>query len=633
MVKILDEVIKQLPSNIKISEACFEGANIVLYTKSEDFFLDNQGVIKGIVDNIKKRVELRIDPSMCMDLELAKGVIEKLVSKDAGNISIIFDPQRSVVMIEAERPGMVIGKNGEILKEIKRKTLWVPIVKRIPPIRSPLLENIRQVLYENSDYRRKFLHKVGKRIYDGWIRGKKDEWVRISFLGAAREVGRSCYLLQTPESRVLLDCGINVAATKKDEMFPKLEAPEFDLTQLDAVIVSHAHLDHVGAVPYLFKYGYKGPVYLTAPTRDISALLCLDYIGISHKEGKDGIYSASDVKEMMKHCIWLDFEEVTDITPDIRLTFYNSGHNLGSSLVHLHIGNGLHNFLYSGDFNYEVSNLLSSAYTKFPRLETVMMEATYGTQSINVPSRRESEEQLVSIINEIVERKGKILMPVLGVGRSQEVMLIIERNMREGKIPTMPVYIQGMLWDVTALHTAYPDFFNAKVRKSIFQRDHNPFLSEIFKKVGSQKEMKEVIEGKGPYIIMATSGMLTGGASLEYFKAFAENKNNAVVLTSYQGTGSLGRKLEEGEKEIVFSDGKKQEIVNVLLRVYTIQGLSGHSNYKQLISWVYRLDPKPKRVIVVHGEQSRCLELASSIYQLNKIETVAPRLLDCLRLK
>src|SRR3989344_3144459 len=210
MVKILDEVIKQLPSNIKISEACFEGANIVLYTKSEDFFLDNQGVIKGIVDNIKKRVELRIDPSMCMDLELAKGVIEKLVSKDAGNISIIFDPQRSVVMIEAERPGMVIGKNGEILKEIKRKTLWVPIVKRIPPIRSPLLENIRQVLYENSDYRRKFLHKVGKRIYDGWIRGKKDEWVRISFLGAAREVGRSCYLLQTPESRVLLDCGINV---------------------------------------------------------------------------------------------------------------------------------------------------------------------------------------------------------------------------------------------------------------------------------------------------------------------------------------------------------------------------------------------------------------------------------------
>lgn len=625
---------KQLPQNIKITEACFEGANIVLYTKSEDFFLDNQGVIKGIVDNIKKRVELRPDPSICMDIEEAKKIIEKLMPEDAGNTNIIFDPQRSVVMIEADKPGMAIGKSGDILKEIKKKTLWVPIVKRIPPIRSPLLENIRQVLYENSDYRRKFLHKVGKRIYDDWIRGKKDEWVRVSFLGAAREVGRSCYLLQTPESRVLLDCGINVAATKKEDTFPKLEAPEFDISQLDAVIVSHAHLDHVGAVPYLFKYGYRGPVYLTAPTRDISALLCLDYIGISHKEGKDtGIYSASDVKEMMKHCIWLDFEEVTDITPDIRLTFYNSGHNLGSSLVHLHVGNGLHNFMYTGDFNYEVSNLLSSAHTRFPRLETVMMEATYGTKTVEVPSRKESEDHLVGVINEVAQNEGKILMPVLGVGRSQEVMLILERNMTEGKIPKMPVYIQGMLWDVTALHTAYPDFFNAKVRKSIFQKDHNPFLSDIFKKVASQKEMKEVIENKGPYIVMATSGMLTGGASLEYFKAFAENKNNAVVLTSYQGPGSLGRKLEEGEREIVFTEGKKQEVLNVLSQVYTVHGFSGHSNYKQLTSWVYRLEPKPKRILIVHGEQSRCLELASSIYQLNKIETTAPRLLDCLRLK
>ena len=634
MVKILDEVLSQLPDDAAITEACFEGANIVLYTKNIDFLLDDQGIIRRVVDNIKKRVELRPDPSLCMNEERAKKEIEGILGGDIGAKNVIFDPQRSIVIIEAERPGMVIGKGGEILKQIKKATHWVPIVKRIPPIRSQLLENIRQVLYENSDYRKKFLNKIGKRIYDGWIKEKKDEWIRVTFLGAAREVGRSCFLLQTPESKILLDCGINVAAGSKEDMFPTLDVPEFNINELDAVIISHAHLDHVGAVPYLFKYGYKGPIYLTAPTRDISALLCLDYIGLSHKENKtEGIYTATDVKEMMKHCIWLDYEEVTDITPDIRLTFYNSGHNLGSALVHLHIGNGLHNLLYTGDFNFETSNLLSSAITKFPRLESLMIEATYGSKSVNTPTRLEAENYLINIIKDVINKEGKILLPVLGVGRSQEIMLILERNIREGNLPTIPVYIQGMLWDVTALHTAYPDFFNAKIRKSIFQSDNNPFLSNIFKKVGSQKEMKDIIENKGPYIIMATSGMLTGGASLEYFKALAENPKNAIVLTSYQAPGSLGRKLEEGEREIIFTESKKQDVLKVNLQVHSIQGFSGHSNFKQLTNYVYKLDPKPKKIIVVHGEQSRCLELASNLYQMNRIETCAPRLLETIRLK
>jgi len=145
--------------------------------------------------------------------------------------------------------------------------------------------------------------------------------------------------------------------------------------------------------------------------------------------------------------------------------------------------------------------------------------------------------------------------------------------------------------------------------------------------------MKDIIENKGPYIIMATSGMLTGGASLEYFKALAENPKNAIVLTSYQGPGSLGRKLEEGEREIIFTESKKQDVLKVNLQVHSIQGFSGHSNFKQLTNYVYKLDPKPKKIIVVHGEQSRCLELASNLYQMNRIETCAPRLLETIRLK
>ena len=634
MTKILDEVLKQMPADAEIKDAVFEGANIVLYIKNKEFFLDNKGKIKEIVDNIKKRVEIRLDPSLCMDQEETKKIIEKIINGEAGNLNIIFDPQRSRVIIEADRPGMAIGKNGEILKKIKEQTLWVPLVRRIPPIRSSIVEGIRQVLYDNSDYRRKFLNKVGKRIYEGWTRGRKEEWVRLSFLGAAREVGRSCYLLQTPESKIMLECGFDVAAPVEDS-FPYLDAPEFNIQELDAIIITHSHVDHMGTLGYIYKMGYRGPVYMTAPTRDISALLALDFIDIAQKEGRTSLYTTTDVKEMVKHTICLDYGEVSDITPDVRLTFYNAGHTLGSAMAHLHIGNGLHNHLFTGDFNYETSNLLASADTKFPRLESVMMESTYGSKKATIETRKEAEDKLIEIVNKTAERTGKVLMPVLGVGRSQEIMLILERAMREGKIPKMPVYVQGMLWDVTAIHTAYPDFFNNRVKKEIFQTDSNPFLSDIFVKVGSQKEMQEVIEGKGPYLILATSGMLTGGASYVYFKALAENPKNTLILSCYQGVGALGRRIQDGEREIAFIEGgsKRQEMLQVKMEVYSLGGFSGHSNYNQLLEWVSRLDPRPKKVVLVHGEYSRALEMASTIYQQFRMETIAPKNLESIRLR
>jgi len=340
MADIIKEILKHLPSE-KISDAGYEGANIVLYTKDRDFFIDNNGAIKKVVDEFKKRVELRPDPKICIPQENAEKEIRKILPEEAGVDSITFDPQRSIVVVEAEKPGLAIGKQGSLLREIREQTFWVPLIRRTPAIRSQIIEDIRKVLYLHSDERRKFLDKVGHRIYDGWIRDKKSEWVRLTHLGAARQVGRSALLLQTPESRILLDCGINVAGTGS-EAYPHLEAPEFKIEQLDAVILTHAHLDHSGFIPYLFKFGYRGPVYCTEPTRDVAALLALDFIKIMKSENLDPIYDSDDVKEMVKHTICLDFEEVSDITPDVRLTLYNAGHILGSSMAHLHIGNGLH---------------------------------------------------------------------------------------------------------------------------------------------------------------------------------------------------------------------------------------------------------------------------------------------------
>ena len=484
MANILDEVIKLLPEKEKssISESYFEGANIVLYTKNKDFFLDNNGLIRDIVDKIKKRVELRSDPSIIIDEEKSKAIIDKLLPSEAGVGNVIFDSQRSVVIIEVKKPGLAIGKSGDLLREIRKQTLWVPIINRTPALRSTIIENIRNVLYENNDYRKKFLNKIGKRIYEGYTRDRKHEWVRVSFLGGAREVGRSCLLLQTQESRILMDCGINVAAPE-NEAYPYLDAPEFKLEDIDAIIATHGHIDHIAMIPLLYKYGFTGPTYATEPVRDIMALLCLDYIEIAQKEGRKVPYSSTDIKNMVKHTICLDYEEVTDITPDVRLTLYNSGHALGAAMAHLHIGEGLHNLLYTSDMNYEMTNLLAPASTRFPRLETCIIEGTYGGSEDKTTTRDESEKQFISVVKETIANNGKILMPILGVGRSQEVMLIIERLIREEKLEKIPIYMQGMCWDVTAIHTAYPDFFNMKIKKQIFHQDNNPFLSDIFKRV------------------------------------------------------------------------------------------------------------------------------------------------------
>src|SRR3989344_4887919 len=283
MNEILKEVVKYIPENAQISEYGFEGANIVLYTKSDGFFLDNSDVIKQIVDAVKKRVELRPDESLLMEEEKAEKEIKKLIPNEAGLTNVIFDIPRSKVILEASKPGLAIGKNGELLKEIKKKTFWIPLVRRTPPIKSQITEKIRSVLYEHNDFRKKFLNKVGERIYGGWTNKKKDEWIRITMLGAGRQVGRSCLLLQTPESRVLLDCGVDVAAQDPEDSYPMLDTPDFDINKLDAVIVTHPHTDHDAFVPYLYKMGYKGPVYFTEPGLDIAALMSLDYISVGQK--------------------------------------------------------------------------------------------------------------------------------------------------------------------------------------------------------------------------------------------------------------------------------------------------------------------------------------------------------------
>ncbi len=628
MADILKDIQKELPK--VISSANFEGANIVLYTTDLAFFKDNDGKIKELVGRFKKRIELRIDPELLLSQEETTRIIKEIIPEESGLDNILFDTERSVIVLEAKRPGLVIGKSGSILKEIKERTYWIPVIQRSPAIQSKITENIRAVLYENSGARKRFLNSVGKKIYKEWNPEKVEEWVRITFLGGGRQVGRSCILLQTPQTKILLDCGINVAGKGKDK-FPYLDVAEFKINELDAIILSHAHLDHSGLCPYLYKMGFKGPIYMTPPTRDISALLALDFIGVAYKQAAMPLFSSKDIKEMVKHTICLDFNEVTDISPDLRITFYNSGHALGSAMVHINVGNGAHNLLYGADLKFTKTKLLDKAVCNFPRLETMIIESTYGAKTDILPPRKESEEQLINAIKATIEKGGKVLIPELGLGRAQETMLILEEAMRNNVLPKVPIYIDGMIWDINGIHTAYPDFLNSDVRREIFN-NNNPFVSDIFQRVGSAMERKQVIEG-GPCVVLATSGMLVGGASVEYFRHFATSKKNKLCFVCYQGVGSLGRQVQEGVRKVMMNNEGKEEEVEINFEIVTIAGLSAHAGRNELLDFVNKCNPRPNKIIINHGEQSKSLDLASSIYKLNHIETNVPKNLETIRLR
>jgi len=628
--EIKKTIMQRLPSRVQVAKVEFEGPEVVIYTKNPEIISENGDLIRELAKDLRKRIIIRSDRSVLMEPEKAMEKIHKIVPKEAEITNISFDDVTCEVIIEAKKPGLVIGKYGSTSREIVKNIGWAPKILRTPPISSEIIQRIRRTLRKNSKERKKILHQLGNRIHQK-IKYEND-WARLTAIGGFREVGRSCLYLQTPNSKILLDCGVNVAGTDEKTSYPFLNVPEFAPDNLDAVIITHAHLDHSGFVPYLYHYGYDGPVYCTTPTRDLMTLLQLDHIDIAYREEQPLPFNIKHVKKCIKHTITLDYGEVTDIAPDIRLTLHNAGHILGSAMAHLHIGDGQHNMVYTGDFKYEQSRLLEPAVTRFPRLETLVMESTYGGKEDVQPSRNHAEKELIRTIYTTLRRGGKILIPVFAVGRAQELMVVLEEYIRTGLIDEVPVYIDGMIWEATAIHTARPEYLSKDLRDQIFHMGYNPFISDIFHKVNGIDERMEIIEGK-PSIILSTSGMLTGGNSLEYFKWLCEDKKNSLVFVGYQAEGSLGRRLQKGWKEIPLKEEGKTRVYKVKMDIKTIEGFSGHSDRRQLMEYVKRVMPRPEKILICHGDNYKTLDLASSIYRTYKIETKTPLNLETVRIQ
>ncbi|MFH0949418.1 MAG: beta-CASP ribonuclease aCPSF1, partial [Candidatus Aenigmatarchaeota archaeon] len=537
--EIVEEIKQLLPSNAMISDICYEGSEIILYTKSSAFFKSSGDLIRRIVGKVKKRIEIRADPSILIDEETTEKIIKEIVPSDAGIKDIYFEPEFAKVVIHAEKPGLVIGKGGETLLSIKERTMWMPDIKRAPVIDSEVIRSIRKMMHREAGNRKKFLDKLGKKIYS---QGKPTEWVRLACLGAFREVGRSCLYVQTPESKILMDCGLGMANIKQ---YPYLDSPELHFQELDAIIVSHSHHDHCGMVPYLYEYGYSGPIYCTKPTRDLMVLMQLDFLHICQRENQKAPYTSKSIEKMIKHCVPLEYGEVSDITPDVRLTLQNAGHLLGSSCVHLHIGEGLFNLVYTGDIKFENTMLFERASTDYARSEALIIESTYGSAADNLPSHREGENTLLQHIRKTAQRGGKAIIPTFAVGRGQDVIAVLAESDID-----IPIYLDGMLWDATAIHTAYPEFMARNIQTKILHKGENPFLDPRLKGIGSQKEREEVLNSSGPAVILSTSGMMNGGPVMEYVSRFAEDPKNSLIFVGYQAEGTTGRRIQKGWKDI-----------------------------------------------------------------------------------
>ena len=607
-----------------------EAGNIAIVTNEPQKFGGGDGLVGKIAKKIKRKIKIRPDLSIVKSEQEAKSIIESIIPDEAEISQIYFDSCFSEVIIQCKNPGEAVGRRGANVNEIRDKAGWIPIVERTPPLLSKTVHDIRGYRQVNADDRRKLLKNFGLNIHRPKRPGSM--WARVTALGSYREVGRACHLVTTNESRIMIDVGVNVA--NDNDPMPFFNAPEaLPVDKLDAVILTHAHLDHAGMLPILFKYGYRGPVYCTPPTRDLMLLLQTDYLKIGGTEGKRAPYSMEDIRTCQRHVVDVDWDQTTDIAPDVKMTFSNSGHILGSSAVHLHIGDGKHNLLFSGDQKYEKSWLFDAANTRFPRVESLVLESTYGSEGDYQPSRQEANQELKDIVSRTLSRGGKMVFPVFAVGRSQEVMIAIDELFRSGTVKPVPVWLDGMIQEATAIHAAHPNYLTNTLRKSLLKDDGgNPFSNEWFRPVKSRDLRENILMDPSPCIVLATSGMMNAGPVVEYFKNWAYSKRNSLCFVGYQAEGTLGRRLQKGFSEVPMVINGQTEIVKVGCEMATIDGFSGHSDRRQLLEFVEQLNPKPRNIICHHGDYHKCNELGHTLRERYKCRTYAPKNLETIRL-
>lgn len=620
---VMATILQSIPKEAKVSKIDYEGPRIALYTKSPLYLMEHNEIISDLVNVIKKRIVVRTEESIRKPEDEARQVIAKALPKEAELQGAFFDTTTGEVSIEVKRPWLLYNNPSFNSPQLTESMGWRIRVRKATTVPSSTIQAINYNLKVSASDRAKHLKQIGESIFRPRLAQKSE--VSLLTLGGFGQVGRSSMILTTPESKILIDCGINPGARSPMEAFPRLDWANVTLDEIDAIVIGHAHLDHTGFLPVLCKYGYKGPIYCTEPTLPMMNLIQLDAVKVAAAQGRAALYAERDVKQIMKQAITIPYGTVTDISPDIKLVFSNAGHILGSATCHFHIGNGDHNFVYTGDIKFGKSILFESASWNYPRVETLLIESTYGAKEDIQPTRQEVESAFINAVNNALVDGGKVLIPIPAVGRAQEIMMVIDHYMKAGQMMEAPVFMEGMISEATAIHEAYPEYLARELRQKILETDDNPFDSEYFTNIEHSDAREEPLREGTPCIILATSGMLEGGPVLEYFKNIAPGSKNKIIFVSYQVNGTLGRRVLDGAKQVSLlgKDGKV-EVVNINCSMIKLDGFSGHSDYNQLLSFIHKLRPKLRRVLVNHGERRKCENLAMTVRRMFRVPAHYP---------
>lgn len=451
--------------------------------------------------------------------------------------------------------------------------------------------------------------------------------IKIHFLGAAGTVTGSKFYLETPQKNILIDCGMFQGVKELREL--NWQDLPIDASAIDIVLLTHGHLDHTGYLPRLIKQGFTGDIVATAPTLAITEIILRDSAKIHEEEAekanKEGyskhdpslpFYTKTDVEKTIKYFKREEKDTWVSLSQDIQFRFRYNGHIIGSTFIELHLYGKV--LVFSGDLG-RADDVLLYAPEKPDWADFLFIESTYGNK---LHPREDVEEKLITLINDTLYNQGVLIIPSFAVERLQTLMYILWKLYQKNRIPNLPVYVDSPMGNnVLSVFESFPNWHKLPKNEYHAICNHTNIVM-------SYKETWEVVDNPRPKIVIAGSGMVTGGRVLTYLQQLIDNVNTSVVLVGFQAEGTRGRQLQEGAHEIKLF-GK---YYSVKAKIYNIESLSAHADQQELLDWMSEIKNVPEKVFLIHGEATPADVLRVKIQDTYQWKVQIPKLHDTIEI-